>query len=237
MKPNTISCILPTYKRPDFVFDRVKELNNQTGNFKIQLVIVEDGTNDIDEPFLKTNFLNLDIRVIKLHKNSGSVTIPRNIGIDNSDGDYIAHVDDDVINLPHKFSLLFNSLSSNPDKMLCHGKRIENKNQFRYIPQQPELWDPLKGWGVDGGQFMYRRSIYDKIPYVFSRRGCDWELAKAICNHYGSNSIMSVNDIVSEYLWHKDNRSLDDSTKFKSIYPIEFEQYFKLNKQNIPNIV
>lgn len=218
-KPGLISCIMPTYNRLDFVIDRITELQDIPN---IELIIVNDGGQklDIEEP-------KCPYKIIELEHNSGSVTIPRNIGIAYSEGEFIAHTDDDVISHPIKFSIGREFLINNPNKMMFIGLRTDFKNGCEYMPLQPFNWNPLDTWGVDGGQFIYRRSVYDKISPVFARRGCDWELAKAIVKEFGVECIEHISKFVSTYIWHEKNRSLNEATKNKIIYPSNYNHWFK----------
>lgn len=240
-----ISCILPTYNRPKALRDRLNELTTALKYYNHEVVIVQDGFESIKREELDISYPNLNTKLITLEENSGSVTIPRNIGIDNSNGNIIAHIDDDVsICAMDKFIKLMNSeFLCNPNAKLIHGLRMERRvnadftpdiNSSTYIPNQPRLWKPLESWGVDGGQFIYKREVYNKFGYVFCRRGCDWELAKAIANHYNQESIISINDFVCTYMWHGNNRSSDESTKLKPIYPNKFRKYFKNKNLVLP---
>ncbi len=219
MYKNLVSCILPTYNRPLFLEESLSSLENQSHqNFEV--IIVNDGG---AAPILNTKISN--ITVINLEKNSGSVTIPRNIGISRAKGEFIAHIDDDVISLRDKLQLLVSNIEYN---LLCYGNRIDitDTGSIQYVPPIHN-WNPSlpQGWGVDGGQFIYRSAFYDTNPYVFARRACDWELAKRIWAS-NPNSFKHVNNYVCAYRWHANNRSKDETTKIKKIYPGKFKEYF-----------
>lgn len=219
-----ISCILPTYNRIDLATQRIEELLNSTYK-DIEIVVINDGGDKFEKN------LSDKVKIINLDKNSGSVSIPRNIGITHSVGEFICHVDDDVVQYPKKLELLCSALSQY-DTDLVFGQRCElkeNKLSYPYIGD----WEPQNpnGWGVDNGQIMYKRSVFKKIDLVFSRRACDWELAKKIRSV--SNKFISITDVVCCYIWHDKNRSLNSQTKNIEIYPGKFKNYFKWG--NIPD--
>tara|TARA_Y100000114_G_scaffold51894_2_gene47402 strand:+ start:6567 stop:7244 length:678 start_codon:yes stop_codon:yes gene_type:complete len=214
-----ISCIIPTYNREEGLKRRILELlENNYSN--LEIIVVNDGGKS---PNIETSET---LKVINLDQNSGSVSIPRNVGITHSTGDYICHVDDDVAQHPDKLRILSEVLD-NTNSKLCFGQKLEYKSGVFSKPIPKLEWEPNQpqGWGVDNGQIMYRRDVYDSIDLVFCKRACDWELAKKI--REVSETFVSVNKDVCTYYWHDSNRSLDESTKVKKIYPGRFRKYFK----------
>jgi glycosyltransferase involved in cell wall biosynthesis len=219
-----ISCILPTCRGGTWVTDRLYELSISTYK-DLDIIIVEDG---YVEPYIIPD--SLPVRVIKLDKNSNSVSIPRAIGISYAIGDYIAHIDDDVIIYSNKFELLIKNIK---DAWICYGSRIE-----KYLPRTPKNptdqvqrsyvhvpnWDPREKWGVDGGQFIYKAEVWKKNKFIFPKRGCDWETAKLVVET--NPSIKEIISPVCEYIWHDKNRSLDPKTMTQEISPEDFRSYF-----------
>jgi glycosyltransferase involved in cell wall biosynthesis len=219
-----ISCIIPTYNRPDNALSTIESIYNQTifNKVPIEIIVVNDGSTED-----YSNIKNLkNIKYIELEENSKSVSIPRAIGISYAIGSYIAHMDDDVVNFKNKLELLYSKIIET-NTNLCYGSRITVDLQGNQAIEFIDSWDPRKTWGIDGGQFIYK-NLYNKIPYVFCRRACDYETAKAIANYDYRFSF--IKDPVCAYIWHGKNRSLDNSTITNQIYPRKFSKYFnKLN--------
>lgn len=75
-------------------YDRLEEINKLASVLEPQLteevewIIVDDGCN---EKMLD----NLKAKVIHLEENSGGASVPRNVGLDNAKGKYIAFIDSD----------------------------------------------------------------------------------------------------------------------------------------------
>jgi len=223
-----ISCIIPTYNRPDRALTTISDLWDQTIRSKIpiEIIVVNDGST-LDYSFIE----NLKhIKYIRLDENSQSVSIPRAIGISYATGKYIAHIDDDVLNYKNKLELLYNKIEET-NTNLCYGARSTVSMDGYYTMNYEPSWDPRTGWGVDGGQFIYK-NLYNKIPYVFCRRACDYETAKAISLY--EHKISTIPDIVCQYEWHGSNRSLKEETKTRKIYPKKFEKYFGKINFDIP---
>tara|TARA_R110002074_G_scaffold402324_1_gene607077 strand:- start:147886 stop:148548 length:663 start_codon:yes stop_codon:yes gene_type:complete len=205
----------------------------------LEVIVVNDG----GEPF---TYDDKRVKIIDLKENSGSVSIPRNIGLSWAQGEYICHTDDDVIHLPEKITLLSNALRDF-DTLLAFGQRHEChvteadesliatwKKGTKLVPTPKDSWDPSVpgGWGVDNGQIMYKRCVYDFIDPVYARRGCDYALAKEI-KSISINDFKSIPDVVCDYIWHNKNRSRDASNLEKEIHPSNFTSYF--NPSNMPS--
>jgi glycosyltransferase involved in cell wall biosynthesis len=219
-----ISCILPTNRGGQWVTSRLQELADSTYE-NLEVIIIEDGpVESYDIPS------KLSIKIIKIENNSRSVSIPRAVGLSYATGDYISHIDDDVVVFKDKFDNLLKHIQ---DSWICYGDRIERYLPFTQKNPTPNIvtklvstpnWDPRKGWGVDGGQFIYKSEVWKKNKFIFPKRGCDWETANLIMKT--NPKITYVPIPVCEYIWHNKNRSLDDKTKHEQIYPERYEKYF-----------
>lgn len=82
-----LSIITPYYNTLEYT-KRLAEVLEPQLNENIEWIIVDDGCNEKDLDKLKA-------RVIHLEKNSGGASKPRNVGIDNAKGEYIAFIDSD----------------------------------------------------------------------------------------------------------------------------------------------
>jgi glycosyltransferase involved in cell wall biosynthesis len=225
----SICCVIPTFNRWDFLAQRITELEQvyreAQGAFKLEIVVVDDHSSLFCPAPLIRHIYALSGRYLRLHKNSGCVSIPRNVGIANSVSAYIAHIDDDVKIFPDKFQILMQGFSA-PIDLVYGGLIIEDAAGNTGYSFRKD-WNPSlpNGYGVDGSQFIYRRSVYAKIPLHFAMRGCDWELAKKI---YTGANFASVDVPVAVYKWHGGNRSLDPQTKVRPIFPSLYAPYFQL---------
>ena len=89
-----VSVIIPYFKKRNFVKDTIDSVTNQSYD-NIEILIIYDDTNLNDLEFLQ-NLAKSDIR-IKIIKNNTKLGagFSRNIGIENSNGKYIAFLDAD----------------------------------------------------------------------------------------------------------------------------------------------
>lgn len=112
-----VSVIIPTYNRTDFLKLTLESVLNQTyQNFEI--IVVDDGTPNDKNMLLCQKFNK--VKYIKI-ENSGGPAKPRNIGIREAIGRYIAFVDDDDLWLPTKLEKQVAILENNPDFGLVHS--------------------------------------------------------------------------------------------------------------------
>lgn len=82
-----LSIIIPYYNTLEYTKELMKVLEPQLNN-KIEVIIVDDGCNEKELDKFKA-------KVIHLPTNSGGASKPRNIGLDNATGKYIAFIDSD----------------------------------------------------------------------------------------------------------------------------------------------
>lgn len=217
-----VSIVVPTNRSSQQV-GHILDTINSTFPFyvNIEAIVVADGVK-IDNKII--NKYPFPVKIIELKENSRSVSIPRAIGITHSSGEFIAPTDDDVYVFPLKFFELVRAIQRTGVD-LVYGDMLIKRNGSVTLSELSS-WNPLEMWGVDGSQYIYRESIYRKMPLVFCRRACDWETAKSIANHGGK--IAHTHNLVSMYTWHGENRSLDESTKHKVIYPSKFREHFNM---------
>lgn len=111
-----VSIIVPTYKRTDYLRLTLDSIINQTFQ-DFEIIVVDDGTPNDDNLLLCQKIEN--VRYIKI-ENSGGPAKPRNVGIKEARGKYIAFVDDDDIWLSNKLEKQVNVLENNTDFGLVH---------------------------------------------------------------------------------------------------------------------
>ena len=112
-----VSVIIPTYNRPTYLKQTLDSVVNQTYN-NIEIIVVDDGSPNEDT-----------LRVCKKYKtvtylkieNSGGPAKPRNVGIKEAKGKYIAFLDDDDLWIATKIEQQVRILEEHNDFGLAHG--------------------------------------------------------------------------------------------------------------------
>lgn len=86
-----LTIIIPGYGEKEYADRLLCELNHQITK-EVEVILVDDG-NEI--PFKYDYYW---LKTIRLNKNSGGASVPRNVGLDAAKGKYIAFIDlDDII--------------------------------------------------------------------------------------------------------------------------------------------
>ena len=126
-----LSIIIPTYNRNEKVDRILKELSRQITN-EVEVIVVDDCSKI---PY-KTPF-NW-VKVINLKENSGGASVPRNIGLDNATGKYIAFIDSDDMIKPNYISKILEKTKEKWD--YCYIS-WETKRTKVIIRDNPPTWN------------------------------------------------------------------------------------------------
>ncbi len=174
--PPLVSVIVRTYKgRESILREAVQSILNQTYP-NIELVIVEDGTEEA-RPFaeeLKENKLLASVQYISIQK--AGRCIAGNTGLEYSKGDYLAFLDDDDLLFADHFEVLVNELYSRNDigavyalayevgtEILSYSplKYIEHSRQIFYRQKfsRPLLW--YKNY-IPIQSILFKKALYDQ---------------------------------------------------------------------------
>lgn len=238
LDPEMVSVVLPTYKRPVYLEKALLSLAEQKNPPKFEVIVVDDGSpkpniiKEIVESYI--DVMGMDIKLIELAENSGTVSIPRNIGISHISGLYISPMDDDCFATQYKLEYLYNAIIRPRDNWtpLVFGNRRElakadEEDVFRQLKVVNSSAQDPRGVGLDNGQFIYSAEIYNAIKPCFAINACDWELYRQIPPIGGNFAF--VNEIVCNYVWHGNNISLTPKPFRKNPEDIlqNFKQYFK----------
>lgn len=100
-----VSVITPCYNAESTIAQTIESVLNQTYK-DWEMLIVDDSSTDRSPEIIK-KYIERDKRIkyFKTDKPSGSPSLPRNIGIENASGEYIAFLDADDIWLPQKLEI------------------------------------------------------------------------------------------------------------------------------------
>ena len=121
-----ISVIIPTYNRKKTLARAIRSVFNQSFS-PFEILIIDDGSNDGTEEWVKENFQNIKY----IYQNNHGVSSARNIGIENAYGDWVAFLDSDDEWLPNKLYKQVKSIESNPKMKFFHTNEIWIRNGVR----------------------------------------------------------------------------------------------------------
>ena len=113
-----ISVITPCYNGANYLVDCIESVLSQSFQ-DWEMLIVDDCSID-DSKYIITEYVKKDSRVkyYRTEQPSGSPTVPRNIGIDNAKGRYIAFLDCDDLWLPTKLEEQLNVFNTHKCAMV-----------------------------------------------------------------------------------------------------------------------
>jgi len=119
-----ISVIIPVYNCEEYISDTIDSLLNQTYR-DFEIILVDDGSTDNSCKLIK----EMPDRRIKLFFNDRNrgIAYTRNKGVELSNGEFIAFLDDDDIALPYRFEHQVTYMNEHPDVDLVGGhlRRID----------------------------------------------------------------------------------------------------------------
>ncbi len=133
------SVIIPMYNSKDTIKSTIESVLNQTYSEPIEIIVVNDGSNDGCEKIVEEMILNNKTnRIIKLiNKSNGGVSSARNAGIKQAKGEYIAFLDSDDMWHPRKLEIVSKILENNSIKFLGHGYTLQNNFYQEFQIKQP----------------------------------------------------------------------------------------------------
>lgn len=111
-----ISVVIPTYNRAELLYNSINSVLSQTFS-DFELIVVDDCSPDNTSAVLGS-FSDKRLRVLRNSSNKGIAAV-RNIGVTNSNGQYIAFLDDDDEWLPDKLEKQMKVLKSGPGSLVC----------------------------------------------------------------------------------------------------------------------
>ena len=121
-----ISVIIPTFNRKKTLGRAIRSVMNQTLS-PFEILIIDDGSNDGTEEWVKENFEKIKY----IYQNNHGVSSARNIGIENAYGDWVAFLDSDDEWLPNKLYEQVKAIDSNPGMQFFHTNEIWIRNGVR----------------------------------------------------------------------------------------------------------
>ncbi|OKH34566.1 glucosyl transferase [Calothrix sp. HK-06] len=122
---NIVTVVIPAYNASEYLAETITSVLQQTfANFEI--IVVDDGSKDNTMDIVHS-FSQQDSRVKLISQKNQGVSVARNTGIKNAQGEFIAFLDADDVWLPQKLALHVQHLSDNPSLGMSFG-RVEFMN-------------------------------------------------------------------------------------------------------------
>ena len=148
-----VSIILPCFNARNTIVRCLRSIAEQSyKNF--ELLLCNDCSTDGSIESARSEYRGVNFRVLNTESNSGGPAVPRNLGIKEANGDYIAFLDADDWWHPGKLLHSINYLLENDCDIVYHSMRLSTKSwrgQSRLLVAreyyQPRAFDQLYGLG------------------------------------------------------------------------------------------
>ena len=211
--PPVVSIVIPTHNRRDLIGETIQSVLDQTFE-DFEILVVDNGSTDdtqqgvcdVGDPRIKYTY----------QEDTGGPAGPRNTGIRQARGKYIAFLDSDDLWLPHKLEHQIGFLEQHPDVALIFGQYISFGDDS--MKQTPV---PSHRWARSGRVFselllstnfipcltvMVRRDVldqtggFDEDPALKTVEDFDLWLRIARCH-----PIHFLSDVIAKYRIHQTN--------------------------------
>lgn len=168
-----LSIITPYYNCLDYIKELNEKLKVQL-NDSIEWIIIDDGCHE-------SGLDNFNAKVIHLEENSGCAGIPRNIGLDLAQGEYITFIDSDDLVSYNFVDKILEKIDSE-DFDYCLISWWSDNFKIDVINGRPE-WN-CSVWGI-----VYKKELIGDIRFNNLRVGEDWAFNREVLK--GKRSIIS----------------------------------------------
>ena len=156
-----VSVIIPTHNRAEFLRSAITSVLNQTFQ-DFEIIVIDDASNDHTREVI-ANFNNARIKVIHNQISKGAAGA-RNIGIVNTNCEYIAFLDDDDEWLPEKLQIQTCLLDNSPPEVggVLTGYTIEKMSERIVSTVNYAMIDLPKGNPIATSSVLLRRECFEK---------------------------------------------------------------------------
>ncbi len=146
-----VSIIIPSYNRASSLKKTLISIINQTYT-DYEVIIVSNGSTDNTKNIVD-QFQDARLKYV-FQKGSGSPASPRNTGIKNSKGNYIAFCDDDDLWLPEKLEKQITFLEKNADCGLCYTRMRRFNEEIEWVNPDDATLE-----STNSQQLLYRNTV------------------------------------------------------------------------------
>ena len=175
-----ISIIVPVYKVEKFLDRCVESIKNQTYK-NLEIILVDDGSPD-NSPKMCDDWSKKDERIKVIHKKNGGLSDARNLGIDQSSGDFLMFVDSDDYLDKTTCEKLYNLLkTNNADFVMCSCLKFYENEEYEQKTHEikvncysgedviNELYKMDIPYLMIACAKLYKRQIFETLRYPIGR--------------------------------------------------------------------
>lgn len=201
-----VTVIIPLYNAEKYITETIESVINQTyQNWK--MIIVDDCSIDNSINIIKKYQIKDNrIKLVESESNFGGPAKPRNIGIDNAKGEYIAFLDADDVWLPNKL-----------------------EEQLKFMIKNDLNFSSTSGQYIDESSNHIRK--LNKVKN-YIRKFRRYDLIKLLKYKYiYTSSVIVKNNIIDHFSEEKNCISVEDYYLWLQLMASEYTKYGFLHKE------
>ncbi len=172
------SIITPLYNSSEFILSYISNhLDNEIlNNYQIEIIFVDDCSQDNSVELLKKYTTNIDNCNIIINKKNSGPGVSRLTGAKNANGEYLIFIDiDDKVNLKEKVCIQYGMMIDKKYEWSFTQYTINNKNQIRSKLNINNINQILRHRYIAMSSVMIKKKLflsYEKYMY-FSSYSCE----------------------------------------------------------------
>lgn len=235
-----VSIIVPIYNTAPFLEKCLTSLVHQTLD-DIEIICVNDGSTDTSQQIINKFLLEYPYRIKSIVKKNGGLSEARNIGLQESTGDYIAFIDSDDYVETTLYEKMYNeALKTNASMIVCGFKRVTMDGKVLSIEQDRlkksySSIEALTSIAPAAWNKLYKRNLWIQSQVKYPKGVWYEDLPTTVKLILYSNEIVTINEALIYYVQHPnsisytfDNRAYDIFYVLTDIY--NFYQDAKMNE-------
>lgn len=178
---------MPIYNAEKYIEKCVDSILKQSYE-DFEVLLIDDGSTDNSLAICR-KLQDRDVRIKVIHKKNGGEADARNVGLENSKGEYIVFVDsDDYVDADYLKELYTLREKYNASYVSCQCRYLMSNGDITIHPGSPEKEIELKidlntadygSWYLSGGVWcrLYKKTLIEKNDLLFDttyKIGCDF---------------------------------------------------------------
>lgn len=126
-----VSAIVPIYNSENYLSICLESIINQT-LLDLEIILINDGSTDSSLKIAE-DYARKDSRIVVINKKNGGPSTARNIGIQQSTGEFLAFIDsDDLIDKDMLATMYAKATAHNAEIVICNYKKISMDGKVLY---------------------------------------------------------------------------------------------------------
>jgi len=156
-----VTAIIPTKNRCDLLERAIDSIFEQTWK-NIELIVVDDASDDETPGFLRKVAENRPVTVIR-NKTSKGAASSRNIAIKKARGEYIAGLDDDDFWRPNRIKKLLDAFSDGISAVCSYDRMVFGEREIVWKKKPVITLDDLLYYNRVGNQVLTRKEYLTEV--------------------------------------------------------------------------